>query len=34
MGSGTEGEKNDFKTGVKTFAEQMRNIAQEIEDFV
>lgn len=34
MGSGTEVERNDFKTAVETFAERMRNVAQEIEDSV
>lgn len=34
MGSGTEVERNDFKTAVETFAEQMKNVAQEIKDSV
>ena len=34
MGSDTEVERNNFKTVVETFAEQMKNIAQEIEDAV
>ena len=34
MGSGTEVERNDFKTAVETFAERMKNVAQEIEDAV
>lgn len=34
MGSGTEVEKNHFKMAVETFVEQMRIIAQEIENFI
>lgn len=34
MGSGTEVERNDFKTAVETFAERIRIVAQEIEDSV
>lgn len=34
IGSGTEVEKNHFKMTVETFVEQMRIIAQEIENFI
>ncbi len=34
MGSGIEIERNDFKTVVEMFAEQMKNVAQEIENSV
>lgn len=34
MRSGIEVERNDFKTAVEMFAEQMRNVVQEIEDSV
>lgn len=34
MGSSTEVEKNDFKIVVETFMEQMRIIAQEIENSI
>ena len=34
MGSGTKIEKNYFKMAVETFIEQMKNIAQEIEDAI
>lgn len=34
MGFGTELEKNDFKMVIEMFAEQIKNMAQEIENFV
>lgn len=34
MGSGTEVERNDFKTAVETFAEQMKIVASDIDDSV
>lgn len=34
MGSGTEVERDDFKTAVEQFAERMQIVAQEIEDSV
>lgn len=34
MGSGTEVERNDFKTAVETFAERMKNVASNISDSV
>ena len=34
MGSGTEVKRNDFKTAVETFAEQMKIVAEEIKNAV
>ena len=34
MGSDTEVERNDFKTAVETFAEQMKIVVEEIENAV
>ena len=32
MGSGTEVERDDFKTAVETFFSRMQTVAQEIDD--
>lgn len=34
MGSGTEVERDDFKTAVEQFAERMDTVAREIDDAV
>ena len=34
MGSGTEVERDDFKTAVEQFAKQMEEVAREIDDTV
>lgn len=34
LGSGTEVEKDDFKTAVEQFATRMKTVAQEINDSV
>ena len=34
MGFGTKVKRNDFKMAIKTFADWIKNMAQEIEDTV